>query len=233
MKSINKISYSERVADLIKSRIRSRKLRPGETISELSLAEECGISRSPVREALHMLESEGFLMSNPKRGKCVTVLTPQKIRDSYELSALLEAGAAANAANNLPESVRNKLKSIMAAMKDSGSDSANIDYQASLSSAFHETVLSLSDNEMLHVFASRFSRVISKYLLYQEWRSIYTSAEQYQRHKEIYDALLSGDPETIRTAVCKHYADSAERLAAFCELPSKNKKRNKAHFPTE
>lgn len=51
-----------------------------------------GISRAPVREALYQLETEGLLMSHPKRGRCVTVLTPEGIRNSYELSGLLEGG---------------------------------------------------------------------------------------------------------------------------------------------
>ena len=79
MQRLSKATYSEQVAQLIKQRIRSGKLRAGESIGEAGMAEECGISRAPVREALYQLEAEGLLMSHPSRGKCVTILTPEGI----------------------------------------------------------------------------------------------------------------------------------------------------------
>ena len=232
MENFSKTTYSEKVCTLIKARIRSRKLKLGESISEASIAEECGISRAPVREALHILEEEGFLMSHPKRGKCVAILTPEHIRDSYELSALLEAGAAVKAAGGIPDSIRKKLDELLEALKTSSLDEVNIDEHASLGSAFHEAILSLSGNEMLHSYASRFSRVISKYLLYQEWRSIYSPLEQYERHKKIYDALLTAEPERIRQAIYQHYSESSERLARFCPSTTASCKK-KVHFPEE
>lgn len=119
MENFSKTTYSEKVCTLIKARIRSQKLKLGESISEAAIAEECGISRAPVREALHILEAEGFLMSHPKRGKCVAILTPEHIRDSYELSALLEAGAAVKAAGGIPDSIRKKLNELLEALKAS------------------------------------------------------------------------------------------------------------------
>lgn len=232
MPAFTKSTYSGRVAELIKSRIRSRRYSPGESLSEASLAEECGISRAPVREALHLLETEGLLMSHPKRGKCVTVLTPERLRDSYELSALLEAGAAVRAADGLPKTVQKRLQALLEEMRETASSPVDIEAHARLSSAFHQTVLSLTDNAMLPAFADRFSRVISKYLLYQEWRSIYSPHEQYQRHKAIYDALLTARAENIREAVYRHYAESAERMAAFC-TPAEDPGKRRAHFPDE
>lgn len=93
MQQFSKQTYSDQVAQLIRQRIRSGRLRGGDCVGEAALAGECGISRAPVREALYQLEAEGLLMSHPKRGKCVTILTPDGIRNSYELSGLLESAA--------------------------------------------------------------------------------------------------------------------------------------------
>ena len=192
MQQLNKPTYSEQVVNLIRQRIRNGKLRSGDRISEASIAEECGISRAPVREALYQLETEGFLMSHPKRGKCVTLLTGDGIRHRYE--------------------------------------------HAALGTAFHETILERASNPLLIAIARSSCRVISKYLMFQQWRTLYTTEELFQRHNSMYEAFLTRNPYTIEEAVRAHYADSAERLAQICEAEQKPKtarSQRRAHFPTE
>ena len=234
VQQFNKTTYSEKVAHLIMQRIRSGRLRPGDSIGEAAMADECGISRAPVREALHHLEAEGLLMSHPKRGKCVTILTPESIRANYELSAILESEAAVTAAENMPPKVQERFTFLMEQMREAVASGGSYEEHAELGTQFHETILSLSDNALLRSLASRFSRVISKYLLYQEWRTIYTPEELFDRHNRIYEALCSRDPERIRKAIRAHYAESVERLACFCDqkTPSRRRKGD-AHFPTE
>ena len=219
MQQFSKQTYREQVAHLIRQRIRNGKLKGGDCVGEAGLAEECGISRAPVREALYQLEAEGLLMTHPKRGKCVTILTPDGIRNSYELSGLLEGTAAANAVGGLPADVRDTLISLLDRMRAARKETVVSEEQASLGSQFHETILSLSDNPLLRTLASRSSRVISKFLMYQQWRTLYTPEELYDRHSRIYDALCSGDRGRIEKTVREHYAESAARLAQHCEVP--------------
>ena len=219
MQQFSKQTYREQVAHLIRQRIRNGKLKGGDCVGEAGLAEECGISRAPVREALYQLEAEGLLMTHPKRGKCVTILTPDGIRNSYALSGLLEGTAAANAVGGLPADVRDTLISLLDRMRAARKETVVSEEQASLGSQFHETILSLSDNPLLRTLASRSSRVISKFLMYQQWRTLYTPEELYDRHSRIYDALCSGDRGRIEKTVREHYAESAERLAQHCEVP--------------
>ena len=220
MQQFSKQTYREQVAQLIRQRIRDGRLRGGDCVGEAGLAEECGISRAPVREALYQLEAEGLLMTHPKRGKCVTILTPDGIRNSYELSGLLEGTAAANAAGGLPAEVRDRLASLLERMFEARYETTVSEEQAALGTQFHETILALSGNPLLRTLASRSSRVISKFLMYQQWKNMYTPEELYDRHKQIYDALCSGDRETIEKAVHDHYAESAERLAQHCDAPA-------------
>ena len=234
MQQFSKPTYSEKVAQLIMQRIRSGKLKAGDPIGEAALAQECGISRAPVREALHHLESEGLLMSHPKRGKCVTILTPESIRANYELSALLESEAAERAADGMPDAVLEKLASLIEKMKAAIECGGAFEEHAELGTEFHETILGMSDNPLLRSLASRFSRVISKFLLYQEWRTIYTPEELFDRHNRIYEALRSRDRERIRRAIRAHYAESAERLACFCDTAkTQHGKKGSVHFPSE
>ena len=78
--------------------------------------------------------------------------------------------------------------------------------------------------------------MISKYLMFQQWRTLYTTEELFQRHNSMYEAFLTRNPHTIEEAVRAHYADSAERLAQICEAeqkPKATRSKRRAHFPTE
>ncbi len=234
MRQFNKQTYSDQVAQLIRQRIRNGKLRCGDSVGEAGLAEECGISRAPVREALYQLEAEGLLMSHPKRGKCVTILTPEGVRDSYEVSGLLEGAAAANAAQGLSAETRDRLAALIERMREAVRTGGAFEEHASLGTDFHETILSLSDNPLLRSLASRSSRVISKFLMYERWRTLYTPEELYDRHNRIYEALCSRERKRIENAVREHYAESADRLARYCVPPdTKTRRVEHAHFPKE
>lgn len=235
MQQLNKPTYSEQVVNLIRQRIRNGKLRPGDRISEASMAEECGISRAPVREALYQLETEGLLMSHPKRGKCVTLLTGDGIRHRYELCGILEGAAAANAVMNLPEGPWEELGVLLDRMKQGVISGTPFEDHAELGTAFHETILEKSGNPLLVAIARTSCRVISKYLMFQHWRTMYTTEELFQRHDSMYQAMLTRQPRVIEEAVRAHYADSAERLAQICEAERKPRPPalRRAHFPAE
>lgn len=235
MQQLNKPTYSEQVVNLIRQRIRNGKLRRGDRISEASIAEECGISRAPVREALYQLETEGLLMSHPKRGKCVTLLTGENIRHRYELCGILEGAAAADAVMNLPEGPWEELRALLDRMKQGVVAGTPFEDHAELGTAFHETILRRTSNTLLVSIARSSCRVISKFLMFQQWRTLYTTEELFQRHNSMYEAFLTRDPRTIEEAVRAHYADSAERLAQICEAERTPKlpARRRAHFPAE
>ena len=85
----------EEVAELLRQRIFSRELEPGSWIDEMKIAEEYGISRTPLREALKVLAAEGLVTMKVRRGAYVTEVNEKDLTDVYHLLALLEADAAA------------------------------------------------------------------------------------------------------------------------------------------
>lgn len=236
MHPLNKPTYSEQVVSLIRQRIRSGKLRGGDRISEASIAEECGISRAPVREALYLLETDGFLMSHPKRGKCVTLLTGDGIRHRYELCGILEGAATASVARHPHQGLQEEMETLLAKMKEGVVAGRSMEEHAALGTAFHEVILERASNPLMLSLARSSCRVISKYLMYQQWQNLYTPDELHHRHHAIYAAFLTGESRHIEDAVRAHYADSAERLAHLCEAENKPKSSHshrKAHFPSE
>src|SRR6218665_3563697 len=84
----------EEVAELLRQRIFRRELEPGSWIDELKIAEEYGISRTPLREALKVLATEGLVTMKVRRGAYVTEVSEKDLADVYHLLALLEADAA-------------------------------------------------------------------------------------------------------------------------------------------
>src|SRR5215218_7876454 len=82
------------VAELLRQRIFKRELEPGSWIDELKLAEEYGISRTPLREALKVLAAEGLVTMKVRRGAYVTEVSEQDLADVYHLLSLLESDAA-------------------------------------------------------------------------------------------------------------------------------------------
>ena len=84
----------EEVAELLRQRIFQRELEPGSWIDELKIAEEYGISRTPLREALKVLAAEGLVTMKVRRGAYVTEVNEKDLRDVYHLLSLLESDAA-------------------------------------------------------------------------------------------------------------------------------------------
>jgi len=82
------------VAELLRQRIFQRELEPGSWIDELKIAEEYGISRTPLREALKVLAAEGLVTMKVRRGAYVTEVSTQDLADVYHLLSLLESDAA-------------------------------------------------------------------------------------------------------------------------------------------
>ena len=84
----------EEVAEQLRQRIFRRELEPGSWIDELKIAEEFGISRTPLREALKVLAAEGLVTMKVRRGAYVTEMSEKDLRDVYHLLSLLESDAA-------------------------------------------------------------------------------------------------------------------------------------------
>src|SRR3989338_6473985 len=84
----------ESIADSVRESIMRGQLKPGLKISEPALATQFGISRTPVREAIRQLDSEGFLTVLPRRGARVASMSEKDIREFYDVKAVLESHAA-------------------------------------------------------------------------------------------------------------------------------------------
>src|SRR3954466_13802293 len=102
----------EEVAELLRQRIFKRELEPGSWIDELKLAQEYGISRTPLREAIKVLATEGLVTMKVRRGAYVTEVSDRDLADVYHLLSLLESDAAGVVAEHATEAQLKELQAL-------------------------------------------------------------------------------------------------------------------------
>jgi len=93
-RSLQPRALCDALADRVRERILSHELAPGTAIDEVALLKDYSVSRTPVREALKLLQHEGLLTGRPRRGMFVTVLSPQEVREALALHSMLSRYAA-------------------------------------------------------------------------------------------------------------------------------------------
>jgi DNA-binding GntR family transcriptional regulator len=138
-------SLREQVYEYLRDQMSTGGLQPGSFLDLNELARRLGISRTPLREALLHLESQGFVTVLPRRGFRLNALTLDDIRHYYEIIGALEAAALANAGNALGTADFARMRQLDAAMAEAVA-ARDFDryYQANL--AFHDVYLNRTDN---------------------------------------------------------------------------------------
>src|SRR5689334_22489258 len=130
---------SEGVARILRAEIFSGQLRPGEPLPERLLAEQLGVSRTPVREALLTLQSEGLVELTPNRGATVRTITSHDITQIYDLRRVLESYAAREAARARSREDLDALEEAHAKLERISRSGTAAD-QAQADLAFHTTL---------------------------------------------------------------------------------------------
>ena len=131
------------VAELLRQRIFSRELMPGSWIDELKLADEYGISRTPLREALKVLATEGLVTMKVRRGAYVTEVSDSDLTDVYHLLALLESDAAAVVATKATEPQLRELQSLHNELEKAVADRERF---FEINETFHMRLLEIANN---------------------------------------------------------------------------------------
>jgi DNA-binding GntR family transcriptional regulator len=138
----------EQVAERLRTRIFAHDLAPGAWVDEQSLAEEYGISRTPLREALKVLASEGLVTLKPRRGCYVTQLSEQDLDEIFPVMALLEGRCAAEAAVKASDDDLRRLAEIHADLeRHAAANDADHFFEAN--QQFHNALQELAGNRWL------------------------------------------------------------------------------------
>jgi DNA-binding GntR family transcriptional regulator len=157
-----KKSLRERIYEKVKEDITLGKLAPGEHLVEERLAKGFKASRSPVREALRLLEAEGLIAFERNRGISVAKLSITQVKEIYVVRSLLESHAASIAAERIPEKAITRLKEFQEKQKIAASD---VDLQGWLkwNEQFHKNLYDHCDNQVLIQMIDNMRRRVFRY----------------------------------------------------------------------
>jgi DNA-binding GntR family transcriptional regulator len=199
---------SESVAGMLRDRIMSGQLRPGDRIRLEDVAQETGLSITPVREALLTLRAEDMVELQPRRGHVVAPLSRQDIVDVFEVQANIAGELAARAAAVVtPDQVKDLRRQHQALRRATRRrEVARIEH---LEFEFHRTINRLADARKLSWLLRAATRYTppSFYAANPEWQ-----AAMIADHEEMLTALEAHDPEGLRPVTARHFVDGGERL---------------------
>ena len=196
----------EEVAELLRQRIFARELEPGSWIDELKLAEEYGISRTPLREALKVLAAEGLVTMKVRRGAYVTEVSEKDLADVYHLLSLLESDAAGVVAERATDAQRTELQTLHAELETA---ITNRDRFFAVNEQFHMRLLEMADNRWRQQMVADLRKVMKL----NRHSSLFKSGrieESLAEHRAVMAALLARDAELTRQRMQEHFRNGLE-----------------------
>ena len=197
----------EEVAELLRQRIFKRELQPGSWIDELKIAEEFGISRTPLREALKVLAAEGLVTMKVRRGAYVTEVSQQDLVDVYHLLSLLESDAAAVVATNATDAELKELQTLHKALEAAAKPSKDTaDKFFAVNEQFHMRLLAIANNRWRDQMVADLRKVM-KLNRHNSLLKTGRIAESLAEHQAIMAALLARDAERTLQCMREHFAN--------------------------
>ena len=177
-------------------------LPPGTHLAENKLADQLGVSRNPVREAIRILATEGFIEVSPRRGAFVARLTPADAENLFDVRMALEPLGARLAARNGPtrgvETLRESIELARHAMQ-----THQLDELANLNTEFHIKVVEMSDNPYLVGIASQ---TIKRAQWVYRQNAATRAPHSWSEHQGLIEAIESGDEELAEAEARTHVA---------------------------
>lgn len=208
------------VYGILWDRLLQRGLHPGEKLSDLRISDELGVSRTPVREALHRLVQDGVVNYSPNRGFFVAEFSPADISEVFELRAALEALALRNVAAKLPSSqfawaVRelDRVEAMIAVASTDDERHAAAAAFLEVDQGFHQWLVNQSGNQRLIAIVGGLWAQVSVFQRAGTHIPGWTEIAIAQ-HRTIITILLDGRIEEAAQALEHHILDMRRRVLA-------------------
>lgn len=205
------LALYQEVAERLRERIFSHELPPGTWVDEQALAQQYGISRTPLREALKVLASEGLVKLKPRRGCYVTEISARDLDEVFAVMALLEGECVAAAARTADAAALQRLQEVHAEL-EAAAAAGDINRYFEANQAFHAELQRIADNRWLIQVVEDLRKVIKlsrHHSLSAEGRLQASLVE----HREILDALLARDAGRAEALMRSHIRSGREALA--------------------
>lgn len=206
----NNNTIQKHVYDQIKFKILNLGYKPGEYITEAQISNSLSVSRTPIREAFRMLETEGLLIYAPRRGWKVYSLSLQDINNIFEIKISLEAIIVKKASQCEDKELRRKLNGLIKKMRKAMEEN-DANSWAELDIDLHHAIFVMADND-------RVMNIIEN--LNDQWNRLRIGfsartgrmARSIIEHEAIVDAILSGDADQSEKEMVAHLENVREEL---------------------
>jgi len=194
----------------VREDILNGRYQPGENLTEASLCEELGVSRTPVREALRQLELEGLVKALPYRGVVVTGISAQDIEDIYTIRMMIEGLAARWATEKITSAELEELKETvdLAEFYTHKKDTSRLmDYD----SKFHDIIFKASKSKPLMHTLSTFHHYVQK-ARSMSFQSPMRAEKALEEHRAILDAIIAHDAHKAEKLTTEHIRNASRNL---------------------
>lgn len=199
---------SSQVLEKLREMVISYEIKPGERLNEVALAERLGVSRTPVREALHFLARDGFLME-AGRGYIRRPLNVKEMIDLYETREVLEVACLQLAVERATPEMLDALEAFLAESRAQSSE-LPVTELVRLDETFHQMLAEMSgNNELLRILLN-----LNERIRFIRWINMeYIGREKTQaEHAAIIEALRARDVSTAQQYLRSHISKRTEQI---------------------
>ena len=227
-----------KVYQWLKERIMHHAFLPGDKLDVQQLADDLGVSRTPVKDAINRLTAEGLVTLRSRRGTYVATLTPTALRDLFETRMMIECWVVQHATAEAMRAAAPTMRALFdrSARIITGARAADFDYSAyfALDLDLHALLISLTGNGVLldwhHAVIARMSA--GRIYYPGEDEVLRRSHDAHREHAAIIQAIADGDRDGLLAAVQGHIATSMEHTAWLLDRAAQARMDSRAVAPT-
>ena len=225
MKRIDVRALHREVAAKIREMIRKGVLVRGQRIVEADVCEQIGVSRTPLREALRMLESEGLVELFPHKGVFIRQPSMDEIQEMFEVMGVLEGTCARLTAEKMTTAGWQKIERLHRKLETHYAEGDREKY-ISANNVFHALVQELAGNRVLDEAVAKLREKVALYRhqqIYEDRRF----DESIREHREILEAFRRRDPDAAEKRMKRHLDRQCRALINLYDTRDKPKKHNR------
>lgn len=213
MNSDNTNSLSAQVFDTMEASILNGSIQPGENLIELKLSAEMGVSRTPVREAIRMLEQKGLVQIIPNKGAIVLGISEKDLEDIYTIRMYIEGLGSRWAAANISDAQIRELTEIVD-LQEFYSHKQSTDQINDLDSKFHEKIFEYSNSRTLQHTLSDLHHMIRRYRQLS-FNTTGRADKAIEEHRQILEALVNHDQDAAERLTVQHIRNAKDNLLSI------------------
>jgi len=220
LRQVNHTRLSDQAYEVLRDSILRRKLPPGHRLDLDDLQSQLGISRTPLKEAISRLATEGLITVVPRRGSYVTEITAHDVAERFDVRQILELGAVDEIVANLTDEHLDNLRRVYADLEAlTTPEGVTSDYFGFLNKdrEFHRTMLHITGNQLLLEIYEGLNIHLQVAKVFYMARDKRTSLVGYE-HREILKALEAKDAEALRTTLREHIQSAKQAVVSGIDM---------------